>query len=283
MKKSNLIWIFVIILIVVFFILVFVCGFLVYFNIKDFNKNPSTQTSSIDDNSSKTSSIETIDNNSDKIVSPSSDLSSTSISGANVSPVLNDNSPLALDISKVRSTKDREGAVKYIEHIVQTNEDLNSISKLYGLKVQTLISINEIKNVSGVRDGIVLTIPDRNGTYYVVKSGDMLSTIANTNCPNLGWKTLQEINGLTDTKLDIGDKIFIPDMSEINANPAISISINKFKRPSQGAIIAKYGQFIENNPYNDEITLNGVLIRVDSNVETSAKGVVVDISNNKGK
>ena len=39
--------------------------------------------------------------------------------------------------------------------------------------------------------------------FYVVESGDMLSSIANKYAPNLGWKTLQDLNGLADTKLDI--------------------------------------------------------------------------------
>ncbi len=112
----------------------------------------------------------------------------------------------------------------------------------------------------------------------------MLSSIANKYAPNLGWKTLQDLNGLADTKLDIGDKIFIPDMSEVNANPAITTALTQFIMPtSSGTIVAKYGQFIENNPYNNDVSLNGILIRANSSIVASSKGVVVDIQNRNGK
>ena len=233
------------------------------------------------------STIETIDPNVDNSGIANSTSSNATISQTNVKPVTSGSTPdntLALDISKVQSAKARDGAVKFTQHIVGEGEDLNSIAALYGLKVQTIISINEIKNISGIQEGVELSIPDRNGSYYIVKAGDMLSTIANTYCPSLGWKTLQQINGLTDTRLDIGDKIFIPDMSEISANPAINTALNNFIMPTDnGTIIAKYGQFIENNPYNDESSLNGVLIRTSSSVKSAAEGVVVDIQNRNDK
>jgi len=254
-----------------------------YFYIKELK----TDNSNISNPKTKQTSIETIQNENPvkpETVLPATELPPTNITDAKVNLGIEnlENDNIALDISKVKSNKAKEGAVKFSDHVVQSNEDLNSIAKLYGLKVQTLISINDIKNISGVTEGIVLSIPDRNGRFYVVQSGDMLSTIANEYCPNLGWKTLQEINGLTDTRLDVGDKIFIPDMSEINANPAINTSLNKFIKPSNGNIIAKYGQFMEDNIYNDDISLDGILIRTDSIIVASAKGAVVDILNKNG-
>ncbi len=265
-------------------LLIIVSAIAGYLYIKEF-KNDNTNKSNP---STKQTSIETIENENPvkpETALPTTEIPSTNITDTKVNLGIEniENDTIALDISKVKSDKAKEGAVQFIDHIVQANEDLNSIAKLYGLKLQTLISINEIKNISGVTEGVVLSIPDRNGRFYVVQSGDMLSTIANEYCPNLGWKTLQEINGLTDTRLDVGDKIFIPDMSEINTNPAINTSLNKFVKPSNGTIIAKYGQFMEDNLYNDDITLDGILIRTDSIIVASAKGSVVDILNKNGK
>ncbi len=279
-KNSNRLMIFVFIILV---ILCIIAGYYYIVSAKNTISSPTSEESSI----SEKSTIETIEPQTDSNITLASD--NATISKTNVSPVVSDtnedDTTIALDISKVKNVKAQEGAVQFREHIVVEGEDLNSIANLYGLKVQTIISINEIKNISGITEGVVLSIPDRNGRYYIVQSGDMLSTIASTYCPNLGWKTLQEINGLTDTKLDIGDKIFIPDMSEVNVNPTIKTSVNQFILPTtSGSVIAKYGQFMENNPYNDDISLNGVLIRANSaNVLASAGGVVVDIQNVNGK
>ncbi len=280
-KKGNKL------VVILFFILLILCIVAGYFYIVG-NTGDSKGSTNVEKEAPKeTTTIETIEpesNNVDPAQSGSTDLTKK-ISDSSITPVVDDTQtdPLALDISKVQRDKAQDGVVQFITHIVRDNEDLNSIAKLYDLKIQTIISINEIKNVSGIKAGVELQIPDRNGRFYIVKSGDMLSTISNEYCPNLGWKTLQEINGLTDTKLDVGDKIFIPDMSDIIANPTINTATNKFVLPTNGAIIAKYGQFIEDNPYNDDISLNGILFKSSSDITASAKGVVVDIQNLKGK
>lgn len=277
-NKSARIMSFILILLIIVCV---IAGYYYIKEIKTVNKN-------LTDTKKTETSIETIENESlinQEPVLSTNEPSPTNITDTTVNLGIEntENNTIALDISKVKSDKAKKGAVQFVNHIVQSNEDLNSIAKLYGLKVQTLISINEIKNISGVTEGVVLSIPDRNGRFYEVQSGDMLSTIANKYCPNLGWKTLQEMNGLTDTRLDVGDKIFIPDMSEINSNPAINTSLNKFIKPTNGTIIAKYGQFMEDNIYNDDISLDGILIRTNSIIVASAKGSVVDILNKNGK
>lgn len=273
-KKNN------IFIVLIFFVLLVLCLVVGYFYIIK-NVDSNTEESKVEIIEESKPNVETIDiNNGNK-----NDSQVKNISDSNVLPVVEDeeDKTLALDISKVQSAKAAQGAVHFVEHVVGSNEDLNSIANLYNLKVKTLISINDIKNVSGVKEGVVLSIPDRNGRYYIVQPGDMLSTISNEYCPNLGWKTLQEINGLTDTLLDVGDKIFIPDMSDIIANPTINTASNKFNLPTDGAIIAKYGQFIEDNPYNDDISLDGVLIKTNKPIYASANGIVVDIYNFNGK
>lgn len=192
-------------------------------------------------------------------------------------PASTTSNTVAMDLGGAKNEKQKEGAVKFQDHIVMEGETLQTISKLYGLKVQTLISINSIKNVAGITQGAVLSIPDRNGQYYTVKSGDMLSTIANKYCPSYGWQNLQILNGLDDTKLDVGDRIFIPDMSEISLSPAMSTAGNNFTKPTGGVQIARYGQFIENNPYNDSTSLDGILLQGGGVVQASSDGIISNV------
>ncbi|MGH4037451.1 MAG: LysM peptidoglycan-binding domain-containing protein [Sphaerochaeta sp.] len=192
-----------------------------------------------------------------------------------VSPIKQNN--VAKDLSNAKNEKALEGAIQFQDHIVMDGESLNSIAQLYGLNVQTLISVNSIKNIAGVTAGTVLSIPDRNGHYYIVQKGDMLSTIATEYSPTLGWKTLQELNGLSDTKLDVGDKIFIPDMSEIASHPAMSKAVTSFIDPSTGRVMARYGQEIENNIYDESAKLSGILIIGNSSVKAASDGKVLDM------
>ena len=242
----------------------------------------NTNNSNQENNEENLTEVNTVEVVEDESNSSDSALQVSTISDSKITPVIvPDNNIVALDISKASLERAKEGKMNVSKHIVQANEDINSIAKLYNLKVQTIISYNEIKNISGVVEGVELDIPDRNGRMYTVQSGDMLSTIATEYCPTIGWQTLQELNGLHDERLDVGDKLFIPDMSDILANPTIDTVINKFVEPSNGKIVAKYGQFISDNPYNDDISLDGILFNAIGEIKPTAKGTVIDISTNK--
>ncbi|MBK5199958.1 MAG: peptidoglycan DD-metalloendopeptidase family protein [Spirochaetaceae bacterium] len=196
-----------------------------------------------------------------------------------VKPILaqTSDSNIARDLGSAKYEKAKEDAVQFHAHLVMDGEDIQSIAKLYGLKVQTLISINSIKNITGVIPGVELIIPDRNGQYYIVEKGDMLSTIASEYSPMLGWKTLQLLNGLTDTKLDVGDKIFIPDMSEVASHPAMSNAIAKFSSPTTGTVISRYGQALVGNIYDPTTNLEGILLQGSGLVKASSEGIVLDM------
>jgi murein DD-endopeptidase MepM/ murein hydrolase activator NlpD len=213
-------------------------------------------------------------------LSTNSDVLSTSnFENASVKPVVSPvkESLVAKDLSNAKNAKILEDAVQFQNHIVMDGENLQSIASLYGLNVQTIISVNSIKNIAGVTTGISLSLPDRNGQFYIVKKGDMLSTIVNEYSPTLGWKTLQELNGLSNTKLDVGDKIFIPDMSEVALHPTMSKAVTKFIIPINAKVVARYGQGIEDNIYDDGINIDGILLSGAGDVQASSDGKVLDI------
>lgn len=216
------------------------------------------------------------DNN---VVSPMSNVEKASVKPV-VSPVRE--SYVAKDLSNAKNAKMMEGAIHFQDHIVMEGETLKSIATLYGLNVQTIISVNSIKNIAGVTTGTSLSLPDRNGQYYIVRKGDMLSTIVSEYSPSLGWKTLQELNGLSDTKLDVGDKIFIPDMSEVALHPTMSKAVTKFISPINSKVVARYGQVVEDNPYDDGINIDGILLSGIGDVHASSDGKVLDTGVDNG-
>ncbi|MDT4762931.1 peptidoglycan DD-metalloendopeptidase family protein [Sphaerochaeta sp. PS] len=167
--------------------------------------------------------------------------------------------------------------IQYAKHLVAEGEDLNSIAAMYSLKTQTLISINQIRNIQAVKPGISLEIPDRDGQLYTVRDGDMLSTIARKYSPNMGWKTLQELNGLKSENIVVGQRLFIPDTSSSSLIQMADIAPIQFQKPATGSITALFGQPLANPATGTTESLNGILIvgSPGSAVVAAAAGNVV--------
>ncbi len=191
-----------------------------------------------------------------------------------------DNQARALSDTKPRTATSSK-TVQYAQHAVAEGEDLNSIAALYSLKTQTLISVNQIRNVQAVKEGITLEIPDRDGQLYTVREGDMLSTIARKYSANLGWKTLQELNGLKSENLSVGQRLFIPDTSSQSLIQMADIAPIQFQKPAQGTITALFGQPHKNPATGITESLNGILIEGSpgSAVVAAAAGNVVSAGN----
>ncbi|NBK22537.1 MAG: LysM peptidoglycan-binding domain-containing protein [Spirochaetia bacterium] len=194
--------------------------------------------------------------------------------------VVPDNQARSLGDTKPRSATSSK-TVQYAQHAVVDGEDLNTIASLYSLKTQTLISVNQIRNVQAVKAGISLQIPDRDGQLYTVREGDMLSTIARKYSANLGWKTLQELNGLKSENLSVGQQLFIPDTSSQSLIQMADIAPIQFQKPAQGSITALFGQSYTNPATGKTESLTGILIEGSpgSAVVASAGGNVVSAGN----
>ncbi len=98
-----------------------------------------------------------------------------------------------------------------IIHIVQENDNYNTLVKTYGISVQQIQTWNKITNNQPLYKGQQLIIFKKinQPTYYVVKKGDSLSNIAQKHQTQI--ERLLALNpGLTrNTSLYLGQKIFI--------------------------------------------------------------------------
>ncbi len=171
----------------------------------------------------------------------------------------------------------------YTLHEVQEGEDLNSITGLYGINKESIISVNAIKNLSAIQEGVTLKIPIQNGQLYTVQPGDSLSIITNRYNPSLGWKTLQEINNLTSQNIFPGQKLFIP-----SATASLEGSLNDYNRfisPFEGRITGLYGQTVVYGTSEQVVSLQGIWIegKEGDPIKASATGIVVDTGNNVDK
>ncbi|MFA7670918.1 MAG: M23 family metallopeptidase, partial [Sphaerochaetaceae bacterium] len=171
------------------------------------------------------------------------------------------------------------GSNWYIEHTVSKDQTLESISELYAITRETLLSVNAIKNISSVKEGSVLKIPKQNGQLYTVVVGDSLSTISNRFNPNLGWKNLQQINALSSEVIYPGQKIFIPS-AQVEDDGSFA-SFDRFVKPAEGRITGLYGQTVVYGQSENVVTLKGIWIEgaSQSPIFASGSGNVEEIGN----
>lgn len=170
-------------------------------------------------------------------------------------------------------------SLTYKEHIVQEGETLESIAQLYALSKETLISINRIRNVLSIKTGDVWNIPDQDGQLYTVQPGDSLSIITSRYNPTLGWKTLQEINGLNNEVIHPGQELFIPS-AKLEDDGSFA-NYARFVKPVEGRIAGLYGQMVKYGTKDEPVVLQGIWIdaSIGTSVRASGTGIVVDIGN----
>ena len=97
-------------------------------------------------------------------------------------------------------------------YIVKLGDTLYSIAKRYNISVKDLIDANGIDdNIIVVGQQLVITVDSNNNdtdNYYIVKSGDTLYSIARRF--NTTVNEIQELNGLVNNILSIGQELKIP-------------------------------------------------------------------------
>src|SRR5512139_801279 len=102
-------------------------------------------------------------------------------------------------------------------HTVKFGDNLNSISRLYGVSVQALMAANHIYNPNLIYAGQTLCIPDSTpvpprppcGTYYTIRWGDTLSSIAARYGTTL-WAIMSANNILNANYIYAGMILYIP-------------------------------------------------------------------------
>jgi murein DD-endopeptidase MepM/ murein hydrolase activator NlpD len=112
------------------------------------------------------------------------------------------------------------------EYTVQPGDLLSFIASDFGVSVDSIIWVNDLKDANSLGVGQVLKIPPVTGVVHVVRSGDTIFTIA---AKYGGEKdAILEFNGLPlDGHLSIGDEIIVPDGQIKSSAVAYSDSTRK--------------------------------------------------------
>ncbi|CDF19921.1 peptidoglycan-binding LysM [Clostridium sp. CAG:609] len=96
------------------------------------------------------------------------------------------------------------------EYVVKSGDNLYSISRKYGVSVDELMSVNNLKSTV-LSVGQVLKIPNSGevtNVIYTVKKGDNLWSIAKNNKTTVD--AIVKLNNLSNANLSIGQKLLLP-------------------------------------------------------------------------
>lgn len=168
-----------------------------------------------------------------------------------------------------------EGRMVSTTYEMAPGDTLDSVARKFGVTAETIRDCNNIKNLDAAVPGTRLEIPDRDGLYYTVRSGDVLSTICSKFGLSMGYETLMEVNGLKSDQIWEGQRLFIPNESVV---PSIAAAAEGmvFRHPLKGAVPFKGYRETWTDPATKKLSiLDGILLKAPegSEVRASAGGV----------
>jgi murein DD-endopeptidase MepM/ murein hydrolase activator NlpD len=169
-------------------------------------------------------------------------------------------------------------ALELSTYTVQKGDSIGSIAKRFGRSVDSLLSLNGIKNVKGLRTGTELRIPNMDGLIHVVAKGENLGLIAKRYKVEL--TLIADANDLGSTSIRVGQSLFIPG-ARLAPEELRRIYGTSFAWPLRGPISSRFG--VRSDPFTGVRRFHaGVDIVVDlgTPVRAAAAGRVADLGYN---
>ncbi|MBN1409373.1 MAG: M23 family metallopeptidase [Spirochaetales bacterium] len=121
----------------------------------------------------------------------------------------------------------------------QKGDTLSVLAKQSGLRLDTILSFNNIKDVKRVFPGTVLAVPNHDGIMYKVKQGDSLSSIAARH--EVPLNDLLDWNNIASSVIIPGEVLFLPG-ARLRTNDLNRILGRLFIFPTRGSISSPFGK-----------------------------------------
>ena len=145
--------------------------------------------------------------------------------------------PIELDLAKFEQ-------ISFSDYTMQSGDTLSGVANRFGLRMDTLVSFNQIQDVRRMQIGTSLKIPSRDGLRHTVARGESLNSIANRY--QLGATQLIDANNLRSESLSVGQELFIPD-ARMNDTDLRMVLGELFVFPTTGRFTSGFGY--RNDPF----------------------------------
>ena len=99
-------------------------------------------------------------------------------------------------------------SLEYSSYTVRAGDSIGSIAKLFGRRVDSIVSVNGIKSVKSLKAGTALKIPNMDGLIHIVARGESLGRIATDS--KVDMTLIADANDLGSSTLTVGQSLFIP-------------------------------------------------------------------------
>lgn len=139
-----------------------------------------------------------------------------------------------------RASRPVGAKVTYARHEVRSGESLWTISRKYGVDIDSIHSASGIKNGSKIQPGQQLRVPDRKGILHVVRRNDTIEDIALRY--KVPIKTIVRANGIADAnRIQLNQELFLPGATPPAASARSRSRGASYVMPAKGRLSDRFG------------------------------------------
>ncbi len=130
------------------------------------------------------------------------------------------------------------------EHTLVEGDTLLGLALEHDLRMDTLVSFNQIDDVRRMRVGDRYRIPNRDGLLYTVREGDSLLSIANAHGSDTN--AILDANDMISSEISVGEVLFVPN-ARMNETDLKLILGELFVYPVRARFTSGFG--MRNDPF----------------------------------
>lgn len=163
-------------------------------------------------------------------------------------------------------------------YTVSSRDSLASVAKRFGIRQDTVISLNGLKSSQSFRSGVTLRIPNMDGVSHTVRSGDSLKGLAKRY--GVEVTKIADANNLDTASLKVGQNLFIPG-AKLSSSTISNFYGARVIWPLRGRISSPFGY--RSNPFSGARTFHSavdIVARRGTPVKAAMDGRVADAGYN---
>ncbi len=179
-----------------------------------------------------------------------------------------------LGLTENQSDIPEDEPLSYTAYMIKSGDVLSRVAEQFNVTLDTIVSVNDIKNARGMRIGQTIKIPSQSGIMYAAKAGETLAELAQKF--DIPSDRIIEANGLFSETMLEDKRLFLPN-ARLSSFALREISGELFRWPARGWISSYFGW--RKDPFSGTRTFhNGLDIAANygSPVAASMEGRVVD-------